>query len=320
MGSRRTILNLEELGQRILPSLSPVNPVMVTEWANRNAMGADHSQHALAGNGSGTYTASHLWAAIDPPVAPHGYATPMHVIVGDIGVHYDFTGTADLARLGHVTVTGSALSLGNILTGHASGTLVFTNARGSVTVELTGPSQPGFAPLPTQFTYTVVSGTGAYQRLQDHGSLTLLLTPQAVTPLPGALPAGFQGTFTLTIAGGSKPPKIQSGIDGAALIDRGLPTIYPGEPTSMPLAGAVISIEPAGGGAEVARVTADANGLFTIALPPGQYLLVPQPPTPGSPYPRAGAQTVVVKAGQYAQVTVMYDSGIRYAVAGQPSA
>jgi hypothetical protein len=318
MGIRRTILNVEELGQRILPSLSPVNPVMVTEWANRHAMGGDHSQHALTGNGSGTYTASHLWAAIEPPVAPHGYATPMHVIVGDIGVNYSFTGAADLARLGHVTVSGSALSLGNIQTGHASGTLVFTNAHGSVTVELTGPSQPGFAPLPTQFAYTVVSGTGAYQHLQDHGSLTLILAPQAVTPLPGALPAGFQGTFTLTIAGGSKP-KVQSGIDGAALIDRGLPTIYPGEPTTMPLPGAVISIEREAG-AEVARVTADANGLFTVALPPGQYRLVPLPPNPGSPYPRAGAQTVVVKAGQYAQVTIMYDSGVRYPVAGQPSA
>ena len=42
----------------------------------------------------------------------------------------------DLARLGHVTVTGTVAGLGFIASGHASGTLTFTNARGSVTVTL----------------------------------------------------------------------------------------------------------------------------------------------------------------------------------------
>jgi hypothetical protein len=313
MGIPRTILNLEELDERILPSVSPVNSVTVTEWAAMNAMvtvttiSGRHSQHALAGNGSGTYTASPLLAAIDPPVAPPGYATPMHVIVGDIGEHYDFTGGANLAQLSHVTVSGSVLGLGNVPRGHATGTLIFTNASGSVTIELTGPSQPGFSPLPTQFQYTVVNATGAYQHLHDQGTLSLVLQPSnGSTGLPGS-----QGAFTLTIAGGYKPPRLQSGIDGLALINLALGTIYPGEPTTGPLPGAIISIEPATGGAELARVTAGADGMFTIALPPGQYRLVPLPPNPGSLYPRAGAQTVIVTASTRARVTVLYDSGIR---------
>jgi hypothetical protein len=309
MAVRRTLLNVEELGQRIVPSLSPTNPVIVAELAKLGAVygNGGHIQHALAGNGTGTYVVSSLLAAISPPVALTGYAMPMHIIVGDIGEEYSFTGEADLARLGQVNVSGSVHGLGNIVTGHATGTLTFTNASGSVTIELTGPSQRGFSPLPTQFQYTVVGGTGAYQHVHDQGSLSLVLHPangNAVVP-------AAQGTFTLTIDGGNKPPRIQTGIDGLALLDRGLPTIYPGEPTTMPLAGAVILIEPAGGGAILARVTAGADGTFTIALPPGQYRLVPQPPNPGSPFPRAGAQTVVVPAGQYAHITVLYDSGIR---------
>ncbi len=150
--------------------------------------------HALAGSGSGSYAVYPLLAAADP--LP-GSAAPLHVIVGNVGERYDVTGTANLARLGAVTVTGSVYGLGFIATGHATGTLTFSNSHGSVTVDLTGPSQPGFSPLPTQFQYTVVSGAGAYQQVHDQGTLSLVLQPAAGSST--ATSPAAQGTFTLQI-------------------------------------------------------------------------------------------------------------------------
>jgi hypothetical protein len=134
-----------------------------------------YSDRLLAGQGSGTY-------AIDV-TAP-----------ADVGVGSDLQGTAVLAALGQVTVTGSVHSVGFIVVGQATGQLTFSNASGSVTIALTGPPQPGFSALPQQFSYQVVSGTGAYAQLSDQGSLTLLLLPRQTATGPD-----LQGTFTLTI-------------------------------------------------------------------------------------------------------------------------
>jgi hypothetical protein len=194
---RRTILQVEELSQRILPSVSPLAQGLLSEMMT---VGPIHtptapSHHALSGSGSGTYTATPLLAERDPPPALPGHAQPQFIIiVGDIGENYVFDGTANLARLGDVTVSGSILGLGNVATGHASGVLTFANAHGSVTITVTGPSQPGFSPLPTHFAYTVTSGTGAYQHVNDHGTLSLALTPNTNSTLPAS-----QGTFALTI-------------------------------------------------------------------------------------------------------------------------
>ena len=44
---------------------------------------------------------------------------------------------------------------------------------------LPAPQEPtaGFAPLPTQYHYTVANGTGSYHHLNGAGTLTLSLTP-----------------------------------------------------------------------------------------------------------------------------------------------
>jgi hypothetical protein len=126
--------------------------------------------------------------------AGHGnYSKPF--TIPDVGATYNMQGVADLAPLGQVAVTGSIHSLGFISAGQAAGTLTFINAQGSVTVSLLGPVQPGFAPLPSQFQYRVMSGTGAYQDLSDQGSLQLDLVPDLAGP---SSPAG-QGTFQLTL-------------------------------------------------------------------------------------------------------------------------
>jgi hypothetical protein len=52
----------------------------------------------------------------------------------------------------------------------------------------------------------------------------------------------------------------------------------------------------------------DNMGYFKISLDPGTYILHPEP---GNPLPTAADQTVVVVDGQFTQVSISYDTGIR---------
>jgi hypothetical protein len=176
-------------------------------------------------------------------------------------------------------------------------------------VALSGPLQRGFAPLPQYFQYQVVAGTGAYQHFSDHGSLMLTFQDG----VPGASPQWPptpHGTFTLTIPG-MPPPTPLSGVDGQAVVGPISPLDRPGVPNTRPLAGAVIVIETADGTTVVAQTVADNNGNFSIQVPPGHYLLVPLPPTPGAILPRGTPQFFDVMDGVFTTVTVNYDSGIR---------
>jgi hypothetical protein len=169
---------LEGLEDRALPSAGwhQVSlPVLVGPGGHALASPAQPAvAHPLSGHGSGTYTAFNL--------------------VPGVGTTYKFQGTANLAAMGHVNITGTVRSLGNIAQGQARGQLIFSNVRGSVTVELTGPQQSGSSGLPGKYNYQVIGGTGAFAQLKDHGSLSLVLTPLA-TSGPGL----SQGTFTLSI-------------------------------------------------------------------------------------------------------------------------
>jgi hypothetical protein len=140
----------------------------------------------------------------------------------------------------------------------------------------------------------------------------LVLTLAA--PATSSIGSTAQGTFTLTIAEGNSfgyTPKADSGIEGVALVGPVFPVERPGVPNTKPLVGAVISVKTADGSAEVTRVVADGTGRFHIRLAPGRYLIVPLPPQPGQFLPRGTPQTIDVQAGDYTDVTVSYDSGIR---------
>ena len=63
--------------------------------------------------------------------------------------------------------------------------------------------------------------------------------------------------------------------------------------------------------AVVTTVHSDAAGHFTVQLPPGHYVLVGLPPTPGASLPLAQSVGVTVKPHQFTQVTIGFDSGIR---------
>jgi hypothetical protein len=117
----------------------------------------------------------------------------------DAGRGYVLHGEVNLGGLGHFGVSGSLHSLGFIMRGRAGGELTFSNARGSLTLRLEGPEQPGFSPLPGTFHYQVVAATGAYHGLHEGGALHL-----ALHQAPGEAVASH-GTFTLSLSGPGRP-------------------------------------------------------------------------------------------------------------------
>src|SRR5207249_4044414 len=123
---------------------------------------------------------SSLLALVDHTLdgAGHGKYTG-DAVQSDRGLGFVLRGTANLAGMGHVAVHGSVHAVGFIQHGHAGGELTFSNSKGSVTVELTGPEQTAFSKLPTKFSYRVTGGTGSFASFSDHGSLSLFLRPSS---------------------------------------------------------------------------------------------------------------------------------------------
>jgi hypothetical protein len=99
-------------------------------------------------------------------------------VVPDAGKTVTFSGAGRVGGLGQVQFTGHFGTPGFITSGHATGTLVLSNARGTVTLALEGPTQPGFSAPPSTFAYTIVRGTGAYAARHGHGTLTMSLVPE----------------------------------------------------------------------------------------------------------------------------------------------
>ena len=98
----------------------------------------------------------------------------------------------------------------------------------------------------------------------------------------------------------------ESGIMGQVSIRPVRPHATIGVPNQAPYQAKLEVLDAAGH--PVSSFETDPNGNFRITLPPGRYILRPQ--TSG-PYPRASEQTVVVPPKGFAQVRIVYDSGIR---------
>jgi hypothetical protein len=74
------------------------------------------------------------------------------------------------------------------------------------------------------------------------------------------------------------------------------------------VAGAVVIVRDAAG-AEIARVTTDADGAYFADVPAGGYVVEPQPVQGlmGTP----GSQSITVNDGITARLDLGYDTGIR---------
>jgi hypothetical protein len=81
-------------------------------------------------------------------------------VVTDVGGDQLLTGSGRVAPLGQVTMQGELHTPGFVAHGQARGTVTLSNAAGSVTLQLVGPSQKGFSQPPTTFHFTITGGTG----------------------------------------------------------------------------------------------------------------------------------------------------------------
>lgn len=105
-----------------------------------------------------------------------------HPSIPDTGQEVDLSGSGQLKTLGAVQVSGSVRTAGFIKQGRSTGTLTLSNYQGSVTLALTGPSQPGNSLLPTSYSFTITGGTGTYRSLSGRGKLVASWQPSASSP------------------------------------------------------------------------------------------------------------------------------------------
>ena len=105
-------------------------------------------------------------------------------------------------------------------------------------------------------------------------------------------------------------PSVPSGIRGTVILG---PTCPVGDPAATdpvtcltPYAAQLVILDERN---EVAgRVTSGADGAFEITLAPGDYVITP---VGGDPYPLAQPVAVQVLPGEYVDVQINYDTGIR---------
>ena len=103
----------------------------------------------------------------------------------DIAPKEHLSGTAKLAGLGRVTVEGYVQGTGFMLEGQAHGVITLTkigDPKSTITLELHGPTQPGSAPLPTQWSATIIEKTGSFSHIKGTTTLTLTLTMDPAAP------------------------------------------------------------------------------------------------------------------------------------------
>ena len=147
----------------------------------------------------------------------------------------------------------------------------------------------------------VLAGCG--QTIANPFSIPTSTPAVAPTANPTAAPAPT-AVSTLT-------PKSPSGSGIRGLVTRG-PTCpgpqRPGQVCTQPYSATLVTTRR--DGTEVARVTSGEDGRFTIDLPPGEYIIVPQT-DPQSPFPRTGSVEATVQPGAFTEVDIEYDTGIR---------
>lgn len=98
-----------------------------------------------------------------------------------------------------------------------------------------------------------------------------------------------------------------SGIEGQVLLGPMCPAEQQGQECPDQPYQATLTVRSPNG-LQVAQFQTDEQGRFTVSLVPGQYILHPESPN-GIPF--ASDQSFLVETGQYTQLTVHYDSGIR---------
>jgi hypothetical protein len=154
-----------------------------------------------SGQGTATFQEStssagvHMFTLTFQPATPPPLLGPVSGVwsrvplVPDVGQLQRLSGGGVVSPLGTVTAHATLTMPGFILVGQATGTVTLSNANGSVTIQLTGPAQPGFSAPPAAFSYKITGGTGAYAGESGQGTASFQETTSGT---------GGAGTFTLT--------------------------------------------------------------------------------------------------------------------------
>ena len=98
-----------------------------------------------------------------------------------------------------------------------------------------------------------------------------------------------------------------SGIEGQVLIGPMCPVVQDGQECPDQPYQATLTVNSPNG-VQIVQFQTDDRGRFNVPLVPGEYILHPESP---NGIPSAGQQSFIVQTGQYTQLTINYDSGIR---------
>ena len=109
----------------------------------------------------------------------------------------------------------------------------------------------------------------------------------------------------------STPGAGNSGIEGQALAGPTCPVERVGSPCpERPVPDAAVEVWNAAHTEKILTFATDAQGRFRVALAPGDYNLDPQR-IDAQQFPVPHPQNITVRDGQFTQVTIEYDTGIR---------
>jgi hypothetical protein len=132
-------------------------------------------------------TAAVVYAPVNPVVlgvttrGPYAYTRS----APDVGAAFQFLQFGYAKGVGNFGVAGSINTVGFVANGRATGTLTFSTIKGTFTLQLTGPVQRGFAPLPSVFAWKVVAATGGYTGSTSSGTVVLALHRASSSPNSG---------------------------------------------------------------------------------------------------------------------------------------
>lgn len=142
-------------------------------------------------NNAGTTTRSMLSGTVQG-----NYTSTLRIVDTPSGFH--FSGTANIGELGVVNVYAHVYSVGFKARGNARGEVLISSHRGTLRLELSGPEQTRLSPLPEQFRYRVVGGTGDFRSVRESGTLRITRKLDPV-PIRNGIQYVETGTFRLTI-------------------------------------------------------------------------------------------------------------------------
>jgi len=109
--------------------------------------------------------------------------------------------------------------------------------------------------------------------------------------------------------GGPTPTGPESGIRGSVILGPTCAVEQVDQAPCLTPYPAELVVRSKDDSAEVARVRAAADGSFRLQLPPGEYVIWPEPGENG--LPAAQPVDVTVVAGSFEELQINYDTGIR---------